>query len=66
MDYIYVLVGDRCEWEDVVVFLTEENAIKMSVKYPDCRVEIFSKKDGGSGYTATYNYYQNGKYFETS
>lgn len=66
MEFIYVLVSDGCEWEDMIVFLSEENAIKMSIKYPSCRVEVFSKKDTESGYTSTYNYYQNGKYFQTS
>ena len=65
MEFIYVLLSDSCDWEDIVVFLTEENAIKMSIKYPSCRVEVFSKKDIDSGYTSTYNYYQNGKYFKT-
>ena len=54
MEVIYVLVSEGCEWEDIVVFLTEENAIKMSIKYPNSRVEVFSKKDDTSGYTPTY------------
>lgn len=29
MEFIYVLLSDSCDWEDTVVFLTEENAIKM-------------------------------------
>jgi hypothetical protein len=66
MEFIYVLVSDGCEWEDMIVFLSEENAIKMSIKYPRDRVEIFTKKDIESGYTPTYNYYQNGQYFQTS
>ena len=61
MECIYVLVSDGCEWEDIVVFLTEENAIKMSIKYPNSRVEVFSKKDSNTDYTPTYNYYQNGE-----
>jgi hypothetical protein len=65
MEFIYVLVSDGCEWEDMIVFLSEENAIKMSIKYPSCRVEVFGKKDIESGYTSTYNYYQNGQYFKT-
>jgi len=65
MEFIYVLVSDGCEWEDTVVFLTEESAIKASIKYPTRRVEVFGKKDSGSDYTPTYNYYQNGKYFQS-
>ena len=64
MEFIYVLLSDSCEWEDTVVFLTEENAIKMSIKYPSCRVEVFSKKDDTTCYTPTCNYYQNGEYFQ--
>jgi len=66
MEFIYVFVSDGCEWEDMIVFLSEENAIKMSIKYPSCRVEVFGKKDIDLGYTSTYNYYQNGKYFQGS
>jgi hypothetical protein len=65
MEFIYVLVSDGCEWEDMIVFLSEENAVKMSIKYPSCRVEVFGKKDIDSGYTSTYNYYQNGKLFQS-
>jgi hypothetical protein len=65
MEIVYVLVRDSCDWEDIVVFLTEENAIKMSIKYPMDRVEIFTKKDIEFGYTPTYEYIQNGKYFKT-
>jgi len=65
MNLVYVLVSDSFDWEDIVVFLTEENAIKMSIKYPNSRVEIFTKKDTESGYTPTYEYIQNGKYFKT-
>jgi hypothetical protein len=61
MEFVYILVGDRCEWEDIVIFASEEDAIAGSVKYPMDRVEVFSKKVGESGYTPIYSYYQNGK-----
>jgi hypothetical protein len=64
MEFIYVLVSDGCEWEDMIVFLSEESAVKVSIKYPTRRVEIFGKKNSESEYTPTYNYYQNGKYFQ--
>jgi len=65
MNFIYILIKDGCEWEDMVVFLSMEDAIMISIKHPYDRVEIFSKTDT-LGYTPTYNYYQNGKYIQTS
>ena len=59
---IYVLVSKDSEWEDMVIFISLEEAIKESIKHPECRIEIFSKSDK-SGYTPTYNYYKNGEYF---
>jgi hypothetical protein len=60
MEFIYVLVSKDSEWEDMVIFLSVEEAIKESIKYPEKRIEIFSKSDK-SGYTPTYNYYKNGE-----
>jgi hypothetical protein len=65
MNLVYVLVSDSCDWEDMIVFLSEENAIKMSIKYPRDRVEIFTKNDT-CGYKATYNYYKNGEFIHNS
>jgi hypothetical protein len=59
MDFVYVFLYGS-EWEDVVIFLTKEEAISQSIKYPKCRVEIFSKTDK-PGYTPTYTYYKNGE-----
>jgi hypothetical protein len=59
MEFIYVYTyGD--EWEDMVIFLSKEEAIQKSIKCPDNRVEIFSKTN--TGYRPTYNYYKNGEY----
>jgi hypothetical protein len=60
MEFIYVLVSKDSEWEDMVIFLSVEEAIKESIKYPEKRIEIFSKSDK-SGYTPTYHYYKNGE-----
>lgn len=60
MDFVYVLVFERCEWEDIIVLLSKEDAINESIKYPNARVAIFSKNNG-SGYVPTYNYYKNGE-----
>ena len=62
MDFIYVLLHNNSDWEDITIFLSEEDAINESKKFPDSRIEIFSKKDK-SGYKPTYNYYKNGEYF---
>ena len=62
MEFIYVLVSKDSEWEDMVIFLSVEEAIKESIKYPEKRIEIFSKSDN-AGYIPTYNYYKNGVYF---
>jgi len=64
MDMIYVLVNGG-EWEDIIVYLSKEDGINESIKYPEGRVEIFSKTDK-SGYSPTYNYYKNGVYIQTS
>jgi hypothetical protein len=66
-EYVYVFIYGM-DWEDTVIILSKEDAIETSKKYPNSRVEIFSKSkniDKGlintSGYTATYNYYKNGE-----
>ena len=61
MEFVYLLVNDGSEWEDIIIFLSKEEAIIKSNKYPNLRVEIFSKNENG-GYTPTYNYYKNGIY----
>ena len=58
MEFIYLLVKGS-EWRDVVVYLLKEEAIEISKKYPQFRVEIFIK-DSVSGFVPTYNFYENG------
>ena len=65
MDFIYLLVNDGAEWEDIIIFLSKEDGINESLKYPTSRVEVFSKTDK-SGYSPTYNYYKNGVYIQKS
>ena len=64
MDFVYLFVLGS-EWEDVIVFLSKEEAIQESIKFPNNRVEIFSKTNT-AGYRPTYNYYQNGELIEKS
>ena len=62
MEFIYVLVYGE-EWEDIVIFLSLDDALKESANHQNNRIEIFSKTKN-SGYTPTYNYYKNGIYTE--
>ena len=59
MEFVYMFVLEGAEWEDLIVFLTEEEAIKKSKECPHTRLEIFAKSPNG-GYYPTYNYYLNG------
>jgi len=66
-EYVYVFIYGM-DWEDTVIILSKEDAIETSKKYPNSRVEIFSKSKNVEkglintlGYTATYNYYKNGE-----
>jgi hypothetical protein len=66
MDFVYVYFYGN-EWEDTIIFLSKEDAIKESVNNPSHRIEIFSKTNNNTdtntscGYTSTYNYYINGE-----
>jgi hypothetical protein len=64
MKNIYVLLFGS-EWEDLIIFLSKDDAIKESLNYKNSRIEVFSKNNK-SGYTPTYNYYENGEFIETS
>jgi|APGre2960657373_1045057.scaffolds.fasta_scaffold145826_2 hypothetical protein len=60
---VYLFVVDGAEWEDIVVYISKEDAIAKSLKHPKIRLEIFSRGDDG-GYRPTYSYFMNGKLFE--
>lgn len=62
MEFVYVFFEVN-NWEDMVIFLSKEDAINESKKYPKARVEIFTITDE-SGYTPTYNFYKNGELIE--
>lgn len=67
MEFVYLLInGISNEWEDIVVLLTKEDAIDTSKKYPNHRVEIFTKTESSIGYKPTYNYYKNGDYISVA
>lgn len=61
MEFVYVLVNQ--EWEDMVILLSKEQAIKTSKMNPHARVEVFIQTT--DGYVPTYNYYKNGDYIMT-
>ena len=58
MDAVYVLTPDGSEWEDLTIFTNLEDAIAISKKYPNTRVEIFTKTQ--KGYVPSYAYYLDG------
>ena len=61
MSFVYLLINSS-EWEDMVIFLTEEAAIQASIQHPNVRIEIFSNNTD-FGYSPTYNYYKNGELY---
>jgi hypothetical protein len=63
MDFVYVLLNGS-DWEDIIILLSKEDAINVSMKHPNARVEIFSKNK--LGYTPTYNFYVNGELIQNA
>lgn len=61
IEYVYMLLNGN-EWDDVVLYLTKDQAISQSILYPNYRVEIF-KKTSTCSFLPTYYYYKNGKIF---
>jgi ferritin-like metal-binding protein YciE len=57
------VISGAKEFSNRILGKTKEEAIQTSIIYTKSRVEIF-KKDK-IGYIPTYNYYRNGKYYET-
>lgn len=62
MVFIYLLLKGH-DWDDISIFMKEDDAIIASKNNPDFRVGIFNKDDN-SVYISTNNYYKNGEYFE--
>jgi len=63
IEYLFVLINNEFDWEDIVIFISMEEAIDASIRYPKCRVEIFSKHKY-AGYIPTYKYLLNGEYID--
>lgn len=64
MDYVYVFTVDGAEWEDLVIYLSLEEAIAKSKKYSKVRLDIYKKTE--DGYRPTYKYYLNGELVDVS
>lgn len=62
LEFIYLLLEDECEWEDIIIYTTEDEAIEASKKYPSSRIEIF-KKDENSRYKPNYCYIKDGRFY---
>jgi hypothetical protein len=58
MDFVYVFTVDGAEWEDLVIYLSKEEAIEKSKKHPNVRLDIYKKS--ADGYRPSYSYYLNG------
>lgn len=60
MEKLYVFLVDGAEWEDMILFTSEVEAVEFSKKRPTGRVEIFMKSS--TGFTPSYAYIRNGVY----
>jgi len=58
MDNIYVLLAGNNEWEDMIIYLTLQEAIQASKTFPNWRVEIFTRRE--QDFVPSYHYYKNG------
>lgn len=65
MEFVYVMIN-TINWEDIVIYLTEKEAIESSITYPNIRIQIFDKNTDYCGYSPTYNYYKDGKLYKYS
>jgi hypothetical protein len=64
MEFVYVFTVDGAEWEDLVIYLSLEEAIAKSKKHPKVRLDIYDKTT--DGYRPTYRYYLNGELVDGS
>lgn len=65
MEFVYVFTVNGAEWEDLIIFVTKEEAIEKSKKFPKVRLDIFKRSPNG-GFYPTYNYYLDGILVETN
>jgi hypothetical protein len=55
---VYVFTPDGAEWEDLVIYLSREEAIEKSKTKQNVRVDVYTKS--ADGYRPSYNYFLNG------
>lgn len=65
LKFIYLLLEDECEWEDIIIYTTEDEAIEASKKYTSSRIEIFKKDENyeNSRYKPNYCYIKDGRFY---
>ena len=65
MEFIYMLLYGS-DWDETKIILSKEEAINASIKHPERKVAIFSRfiKENRTSYRPTFNYYNNGEYFQ--
>ena len=63
MNFVYAKICDRLDWEDLVLYDSEEDAIKASIESPNIRIEKFIRSN--NKFVPTYNYYKNGIFILT-
>lgn len=55
---LYLLLCDGAEWEDVVIYDNQEEALRVLRSHPlhsnRFRIEVFEKKEGSLKFTPTY------------
>ena len=73
MDFIYILF--REQWDNCVIYLSKDEAIRASLEYPNVSVQMFTCLKSTSinvnkiiniknnEYVPTYNYFLNGVFY---
>ena len=59
-EYMYVLVCNGGDWEDMKIVHSKEQAIQLSIRYSNAVVEVFCKNKKNE-YIPIYQYYKNGE-----
>ena len=62
MNYLFVLIDDVIDLDNMVIFIDDDTAKIASIKNPDKRVEIFTKTK--NGYKPSSCFYKNGVLIE--
>ena len=56
--YLYLLLCDGAEWEDVIIYDNKEEAERVLRSHPShrerFRIEVFEKKEGSLKFTPSY------------